>query len=241
MMTASFGDKGLTLIFPDELGQLEVQDLTALVADNSQAVCYFKGPNLVTQKAQADRALVFSLPVDVDPIYFKKYLTGQKVPSHQTKVLTAYLDHLAPYLDLLGYQFKPAQATTSAAPTKISAKAQYRFTKALADIPFYVDYEGAKAEVYWLKRNDMVIKKGAVLKQDMPLNQDGSLGFSQKFALTLRQEHADAIGSDFVTTADIHLKSVNEVGHLLYFAGTNSWLILKDQAGQTLSSHAIVK
>ncbi len=241
MMTASFGDKGLTLVFPDELGQLEVQDLTALVADNSQAVCYFKGPNLVTQKAQADRALVFSLPVDVDPIYFKKYLTGQKVPSHQTKVLTAYLDHLAPYLDLLGYQFKPAQATTSAAPTKISAKAQYRFTKALADIPFYVDYEGAKAEVYWLKRNDMVIKKGAVLKQDMPLNQDGSLGFSQKFALTLRQEHADAIGSDFVTTADIHLKSVNEVGHLLYFAGTNSWLILKDQAGQTLSSHAIVK
>ncbi len=241
MMTASFGDKGLTPIFPDELGQLEVQDLTALVADNSQAVCYFKGPNLVTQKAQADRALVFSLPVDVDPIYFKKYLTGQKVPSHQTKVLTAYLDHLAPYLDLLGYQFKPAQATTSAAPTKISAKAQYRFTKALADIPFYVDYEGAKAEVYWLKRNDMVIKKGAVLKQDMPLNQDGSLGFSQKFALTLRQEHADAIGSDFVTTADIHLKSVNEVGHLLYFAGTNSWLILKDQAGQTLSSHAIVK
>ena len=180
MMTASFGDKGLTLVFPDELGQLEVQDLTALVADNSQAVCYFKGPNLVTQKAQADRALVFSLPVDVDPIYFKKYLTGQKVPSHQTKVLTAYLDHLAPYLDLLGYQFKPAQATISAAPTKISAKAQYRFTKAIADIPFYVDYEGAKAEVYWLKRNDMVIKKGAVLKQDMPLNQDGSVGFSQK-------------------------------------------------------------
>ena len=75
----------------------------------------------------------------------------------------------------------------------------------------------------------------------MPLNQDGAVGFSQKFALTLRQEHADDIGSDFVTTADIHLKSVNEVGHLLYFAGTNSWLILKDQAGQTLSSHAIVK
>ncbi|MFZ2733440.1 MAG: hypothetical protein WAX59_01920, partial [Lactococcus raffinolactis] len=118
---------------------------------------------------------------------------------------------------------------------------QYRFTKAIAEIPFYVDYDGAKAEVQWLKRNDMVIKKGAVLKQDMPLNQDGSVGFSQKFALTLRQEHADAIGSDFVTTADIHLKSVNEVGHLLYFAGTNSWLILKDQAGQTLSSHAIVK
>ena len=240
MMTASFGEKGLTLVFPDELGQLEVQDLAALVADNSQAVCYFKGPNLVMQKAKADRALVFSLPVDIEPTYFKKYLTDQKVPSHQTKVLTAYLNKLTPYLDLLGYQFKAVQETP-AAPAKSSGKAQYRFTKAIAEIPFYVDYDGAKAEVQWLKRNDMVIKKGAVLKQDMPLNQDGSVGFSQKFALTLRQEHADAIGSDFVTTADIHLKSVNEVGHLLYFAGTNSWLNLKDQAGQTLSSHAIVK
>ena len=240
MMTASFGEKGLTLVFPDELGQLEVQDLAALVADNSQAVCYFKGPNLVMQKAKADRALVFSLPVDIEPIYFKKYLTDQKVPSHQTKVLTAYLNKLTPYLDLLGYQFKAVQETP-AEPAKSSGKAQYRFTKAIAEIPFYVDYDGAKAEVQWLKRNDMVIKKGAVLKQDMPLNQDGSVGFSQKFALTLRQEHADDIGSDFVTTADIHLKSVNEVGHLLYFAGTNSWLILKDQAGQTLSSHAIVK
>ena len=240
MMTARFGEKGLTLVFPDELGQLEVQDLAALVADNSQAVCYFKGPNLVMQKAKADRALVFSLPVDIEPTYFKKYLTDQKVPSHQTKVLTAYLNKLTPYLDLLGYQFKAVQETP-AAPAKSSGKAQYRFTKAIAEIPFYVDYDGAKAEVQWLKRNDMVIKKGAVLKQDMPLNQDGSVGFSQKFALTLRQEHADAIGSDFVTTADIHLKSVNEVGHLLYFAGTNSWLILKDQAGQTLSSHAIVK
>ena len=239
-MTASFGEKGLTLVFPDELGQLEVQDLAALVADNSQAVCYFKGPNLVMQKAKADRALVFSLPVDIEPTYFKKYLTDQKVPSHQTKVLTAYLNKLTPYLDLLGYQFKAVQETP-AAPAKSSGKAQYRFTKAIAEIPFYVDYDGAKAEVQWLKRNDMVIKKGAVLKHDMPLNQDGAVGFSQKFALTLRQEHADDIGSDFVTTADIHLKSVNEVGHLLYFAGTNSWLILKDQAGQTLSSHAIVK
>lgn len=154
--------------------------------------------------------------------------------------MTAYLDKLTPYLDLLGYQFKAVQETP-AEPAKSSGKAQYRFTKAIAEIPFYVDYDGAKAEVQWLKRNDMVIKKGAVLKHDMPLNQDGAVGFSQKFALTLRQEHADDIGSDFVTTADIHLKSVNEVGHLLYFAGTNSWLILKDQAGQTLSSHAIVK
>ncbi|GAX47241.1 hypothetical protein [Pseudolactococcus reticulitermitis] len=240
MMMASFEDKRLTVTFPEHLGQLDVLDLTALVADTSKATFYFKGSNLVTQKTKADRVLVFSLPVDIDPIYFKKHLMAQKVPSHQTKVLTAYLAQLAPYLDLLGYQFKMTPQTPET-PPKSSGKAQYRFSKAIADIPFYVDYDGAKAEVYWLKRNDMVIKKGAVLKQDMPLNQDGSIGFAQKFAMTLRQEHAEAIGTDFVTTADIHLKSVNEVGHLLYFAGTNSWLVLKDQNGQTLSSHTVVK
>ncbi|GAB2021846.1 hypothetical protein RyT2_09200 [Pseudolactococcus yaeyamensis] len=241
MMTANFEDSRLLLDFPNDLGQLEILNLTAFVADKSKATFYFKGPNLVSQKSQADRALVFSLPLDIEPIYFQKYLTAQKVPSHQTQILKNYLEQLLPYLDKLGYQFKMTQDTSATSPTKSVAKVQHRFSKAIADIPFYVDYEGAKAEVYWLKRTDLCIQKVAVLKQDMPLNQDGAVGFSQKFAMTLRQEHADAIGADFVTTADIHLKSVNEVGHLLYFAGTNSWLVLKDQAGQSLSSHTIVK
>ena len=30
------------------------------------------------------------------------------------------------------------------------------------------------------------------------------------------------------------LRSVNEVGRLLYFAGANSWLVLCDDAGHTL-------
>lgn len=66
-----------------------------------------------------------------------------------------------------------------------------------------------------------------------PLNRDGSLGFAARFALRLREEHADAI-SGARTTEDIVLRSVNEVGHLLYFAGTNSWLVLRDDAGRTL-------
>lgn len=239
-MTISFENNRLLLDFPDKLGQLEILDLTTFVADKSKTTFYFKGPNLVSQKAQADRALVFSLPLDIEPIYFKKYLTAQKVPNHQTKILKTYLEQLSPYLDKLGYQFRMTQDTSATSATKSVAKVQHRFSKEIADIPFYVDYEGAKAEVYWLKRTDLCIRKGAVLKQDMPLNQDGSIGFSQKFALSLRQEHADVIGPDMVTTADIHLKSVNEVGHLLYFAGTNSWLILKDKTGQTLSSHTII-
>ena len=74
---------------------------------------------------------------------------------------------------------------------------------------------------------------GATLRAEPSLNRDGSLGFAARFALRLREEHADAI-SGARTTEDIVLRSVNEVGHLLYFAGTNSWLVLRDDAGRTL-------
>jgi catechol 2,3-dioxygenase-like lactoylglutathione lyase family enzyme len=121
------------------------------------------------------------------------------------------------------------------------AKAQHRFSQSLSDIAFSVDYNGATATVYWQKRNELVVKAGGVLAQEVPLNKDGSVGFGARFALTLREEHKDAIGPDFVTTQDIVLKSVNEVGHLLYFAGTNSWLVLKDEVGRTLDDYSIVK
>jgi hypothetical protein len=56
----------------------------------------------------------------------------------------------------------------------------------------------------------------------------------------LRSEHADDI-QDFVTTRDIVLKSVNEVGLFLYFGGINSWLVLKDEAGKSINDWTIVK
>jgi len=121
---------------------------------------------------------------------------------------------------------------------KQSGKARHRWSKEIADIDFYVNYEGAKAVVRWVKRNEMLIKKGAVLRKETPLLKDGSIGFAAKFALMLRQMHAAQI-KDFVTTEDIILKSPNEVGHLLYFAGTNSWLVLKDEQGKTLNEYSV--
>lgn len=49
----------------------------------------------------------------------------------------------------------------------------------------------------------------------------------------LREEQKDKI-KDFITTEDIILKSVNEVGLFLYYGGTNSWLILKDKDNKTI-------
>jgi len=42
-------------------------------------------------------------------------------------------------------------------------------------------------------------------------------------------------------TADVKLRSVNEVGTFLYFAGTNSWLQLKSPEGKTLNELTVVK
>ena len=50
----------------------------------------------------------------------------------------------------------------------------------MQDRPFYIDYQGSQATVYWQKRNEMRIEKGAKLAEEIPYNKDGSLGFSAR-------------------------------------------------------------
>lgn len=119
-------------------------------------------------------------------------------------------------------------------------KAQHRWNKKVSEIPFYIDYSDSKGEVLWQKRNEMLLKAGAKLKMEMPLNKDGSIGFSARLTEKLRADYSDKIANG-VTTEDIILKSVNEVGLFLYFAGTNGWLVLKDQNGKTIDEYTIVK
>ena len=235
-MQASVDHNKLILNFPDELGYLEIRPLSDHLENLTQVVSlYFKGATLVTQEKQADRVLIFHLPEMLNPSDFEKQLLSGSINETQDTLTQSYISNITPFLDKLGYTF--ASTLTS----KKNVKTQHRFSKKLIDIPFFVDYKGASAEIFWLKRNDMLIKKGAKLKADIPLNKDGTIGFAQKFAMTLRQEQSDSVNDDFVTTADIHLKSVNEVGHFLYFAGTNSWLILKDKSGLTLDSYTAIK
>lgn len=242
-MINPFEDNRLTLPFPNQLGQLVIGDLLDIPDDSSSvARLYYQGASLVRQQHQADRVLSFTLPDGIDSANFTAYLLGDNLPASQGKRIKAYLNQISPFLDRLGYMLTClSDNTQKESKQKAPTKAQHRFSKTLIDTPFYVDYDGAKAEIYWVKRQELIIKKGASLKQDIPLNKDGSVGFSQKFALALRHDHEDAIGSDFKTTADIQLKSVNEVGHLLFFAGTNAWLVLKDRTEKSLDSHTITK
>jgi len=123
---------------------------------------------------------------------------------------------------------------------KAAVKVQHRWKKAFADTPFFVDDFGSKAKIIWQKRNEMRIEKGAILRRDYVLNKDGSVGLNARMGTQLRQEQAKFI-ENFVTTEDIILKSVNEIGLFLYFGGTNSWLVLKDTDGKTIDEYASVK
>ena len=57
------------------------------------------------------------------------------------------------------------------------------------------------------KRNEMLIKAGATMMPEAPLNKDGSVGFSARFGEKLRDERKGQF-KDFVTTEDIVLKAL---------------------------------
>ncbi|WP_212744617.1 hypothetical protein [Vagococcus zengguangii] len=164
---------------------------------------------------------------------FKDVEVAPQLPANQVATTAQVVETLLEILQRIGY---PLLVVKKAKP----AKAQHRFTKDIAEIPFYVNSFDAQATVYWQKRNEMLIKAGAKLRQEMPLNKDGSIGLSAKMGQQLRSEHQDKI-RDGQTIEDIVLKSVNEVGLFLYYGGTNGWLVLKDTTGKTIDEWTVVK
>ena len=74
-----------------------------------------------------------------------------------------------------------------------------------------------------------------------PKRADGTLGFTAKFTLNLREENQEKFDPEtWTTTEDIILRSVNEIGHFLYFAGTNSWLEMFDDQGRSIHELTVV-
>lgn len=155
-----------------------------------------------------------------------------KVPVNTYPTLAEYQATIFTILQTFGFHNSKVK--------KKPAKAQHRWNKQVSDIPFYIDYNQASGVAIWQKRNELVLKAGANLTQKMPLNKDGSVGFGARLAEKLRADHMSQI-KDFTTIEDIIFKSVNELGTFLYFAGTNGWLVLKDQNGKTIDEYTVVK
>lgn len=187
--------------------------------------------------------------LDVDSIYLKRLLiniaiengialpTIEKVtvPTNIEKTFSQLIEAISLILKTMGYPIEKIEKK-KAKP----AKARHKWTKEVSEKEFYIDTRDSIATVMWIKSNQMLIKKGATMMKEAPLNKDGSVGFSAKMGDKIRSENHDKF-SDFITTEDIVLKSVNEVGLFLYFAGTNSWLEMIDKDGKTLNEWTVVE
>ena len=241
-LTVQINEKNARLQTLDQKIQIQFQPtITQLHRESIQLYTDKKGKwHLITETLPEE--MLQSLVIDVQEVelpilrnlFANEYFKGvYAITAHYQKEYQPIMEQITAILQPFAIQF-------DAKPKRPGQKAQHRFKKEFATIPFYVDDFNSKATIYWQKRNEFRILAGATLVPEAPLNKDGSLGFGARFALTLRQEQADKI-KDNVTTEDIILKSVNEVGHFLYFAGTNSWLVLKDENGKTIDEYSVVK
>ncbi|MBU5363559.1 hypothetical protein KQI58_21290 [Enterococcus raffinosus] len=252
-------DHDTTSIQFDEQGMMVIyrnlKKLPNLTKD--QLVLYFKGREVqsvdygqaIDKKVlkEADSLVTISVPWDIEgrdlaqqmlEVWQKNALKTaglfeeQKIAANHYPIVANYQELLFELLATFGYENEKIKAKP--------AKAQHRWSKKVSEIPFYIDYNDAKGEVVWQKRNEMRLLAGAKLTQEMPLNKDGLVGFSARLTEKLRADYADKI-SNYTTTEDIVLKSVNEVGIFLYYAGTNGWLVLKDKDGKTIDEYTVVK
>lgn len=161
-----------------------------------------------------------------------------QVPTNAEKTVNAYLETLFFILEKFGYQIKPK--TDLPKPKAKPAKARHRWTKEVSQIEFFIDTRESKATALWVKRNEMLLKAGAKMMPTVPLNKDGSVGFSARLGEKLRYDYSDKI-KDFTTTEDLTFKSVNEIGIFLYFGGTNSWLEMLDANGKSINEWTVVE
>ncbi|MFW7369933.1 hypothetical protein [Vagococcus fluvialis] len=225
------------------------EDSTYLLYEDKTPIFIGSKKELTTFEKKGNFLVEIQTKQDIEPIYLNRMLktealeqglslTGEvdfSVPANITSTFKELLSNMLLILEKMGYPLQAVEKKKSK-----PAKARHKWTKEVSEKEFFIDTRSSKATVMWIKRNQMLIKKGATMMKEAPLNKDGSVGFSAKMGDKIRSENLDKF-KNFVTTEDIILKSVNEVGLFLYFAGTNSWLEMIDKDGKTLNELTVVE
>lgn len=244
----TFEQQGVMVIYSDKKKIPAMSEAEILIYSQGRhpvSIDYGKSLDEKRLKA-ADSLITIDLPWDVEGNLVAQQMlnawqehslkvTGlfekTKIAKNQFSIVENYQQELFEILTTFGYENQKLKKAT---------KAQHRWNKEVSKIPFYIEHNGAKGEVLWQKRNEMLLKAGAKLKEELPLNKDGSVGFGARLTEKLRADYGDKIAG-FVTTDDLIFKSVNEVGLFLYYGGTNGWLVLKDRKGKTIDEYTVVK
>jgi hypothetical protein len=250
-----------TLIhFEEQPDTLTIQKTvtTGIESSSDRVSFFFKDQQLVgisfdtsTQPQNFDTIATLTPSANIEPNYLVQilidHLAGKdialpqidkpvnRLSPEQTYLYETYFMNIAQILQAFGYQL----LAETPVKQKKTAKARHKWSKAVSQVAFHVNFRNSTAVVFWQKRTELLLKAGAIMLPEPPLNKDGSLGFAAKMGEKLREEHQHQF-KQFVTTEDIVFKSVNEVGLFLYFGGTNSWLELQDQQGKSLEDWTIV-
>ena len=196
-------------------------------------------PNLMVKGKKWDVLMLIEMPKQFQTDNIEKIATkvakekgiviADKIAKNMELALTneKLVDFLKDQIEVIKYfNFGPVVI-------KSNGKRKHHWTKKVQNIAFKVNFQASEALVYWQRRNEMLIKKGAVLRTEIPLNKDGQKGFAVRMGEKIRSENRDKI-SNGILKQDVILRSVNEVGLFLYFGGTNSWKVLKDKDGKTI-------
>ncbi|MEY8537744.1 hypothetical protein AALM99_04725 [Lactococcus muris] len=202
-------------------------------------------------KLEFDKVIVLNPSAyDIDSNYLEAFLIEKaqeagmklaaqpeslKIPKNIYQACSKAAAEFLPSLEAFGFKFAKKKA--------FSAKAQHRWKKAISDIEFHIKHEGTSGTVIWQKSTEMRLLAGAKILPDdaAPKRADGTFGLAAKFTFALREENKDKFDpKTWTTTEDIILRSVNEVGHFLYFAGTNSWLEMFDDEGRSIHELTVV-
>lgn len=259
--TVTLDDKGkimLTLesgaaarIFETNNSRFKLNDGEIFLLTKKAQIIFIGADKTLIQKLEFDKIIIIDPQVyDLETAYLVQYLTETaqesgiklattadpiKLPKNIynscAKASSEFLTALEPF----GFKFEKKKV--------FSAKAQHRWKKAISEIEFHIDKDGAVGTVIWQKSTEMRLLKGAKMlpNESAPHRADGTLGFTAKFALNLREENKDKFDTEsWTTTEDIILRSVNEIGHFLYFAGTNSWLEMFDKDGRSIHELTVV-
>ena len=218
-------DDEMRLTFGEDAGEIRI----GAHEKKGGVPVYFLKNHLATEN-DFDRVATIFLPLHEDAEKFRADL-ALLVAQKEAPQPSDFLQRVETLLGKIGYPLLPH--------VKKPAKAQHRWNKAVSTIEFSADTRESRGTIVWQKRNEMLLKKGAVLMPTIPLNKDGSVGFSAKLGEKLRADYAESI-DHFTTTQDLIFKSVNEVGIFLYFGGTNGWLEFTDADGKTIDSYTVV-
>lgn len=238
----------IEITLPNEHGKMTITKEKPALPDHSLYLffknkqCIAIGQTVVPKSW--DHIVLVQLPWDLEASHLSYLLQEQAestgltveiddsaketIPQVQVKKLAEPVEEITKILAVFGYSLEK-----SSPQKKKPAKARHRWTKEVSEIPFTVNFRNSQATLYWISRNELLIKKGAILLAEAPLNKDGSVSYEAKYGDKLRDDYKDSIVGN-KTSKDIIVKSVNEASLLLYFGGTNSWLEIIDENGKSL-------